>query len=109
MVSLVYGTVQIGLYFAVTYSEGVNIGSGVLIVIIIFGAIVAITALTVLGFCMFHVVLQTKGRTTKEFIKNKMPQATKEKNDLFGATPSYLDYNHVFSDENSVEARKHLN
>ncbi len=65
-----------------------------LMLVIFFGIPACIVAVLLFGFLIFHLCLQCKGKTTREYLKNKpvVIDQTEQDNDGWDSTPQYLDY-----------------
>ena len=63
-------------------------------IILLFGIPSVLLTLVLLGFFIFHIFLRCKGKTTREYLKNRSTKQDehKETNDCFYTTPSYLDF-----------------
>ena len=69
----------------------------------------SILALTLIGFGIFHCILQAKGRTTREFIKKLPTQSTKiQSNEWTTVSQPFLDYSHTITEEEASTAKTKL-
>lgn len=103
--------IQAVVYFAVKSAkqeeENKEPSTGILIVLYIVGGLMALLTLTLMGFCLFHLFLQCRNKTTREFVKKidnarnyqtsgqPVPVECKNyENDWVGVSSSFVKFNH---------------
>jgi membrane protein DedA with SNARE-associated domain len=101
--TIIYFLVQFviyAIYLTGSFAAGAHKDNKILIIIAcIFGIPIGILALVLFGFWMFHCVLQIKGKTTREYLKQKERKSSDistqfSKNEWFDYTPPILDYSY---------------
>lgn len=113
-ISLLFFGMQAIIFFVYLFKDPAEgTPTWVLIIILVFGIPIGILALTLIGFGIFHCILQAKGRTTREFIK-KLPKNEIEAEiesstrDWMTLSKPYLDFSRKIT-ENDVNIILALN
>lgn len=109
MISLIYLAVQAVVYFAVKDDANNNDSpsSAVKILLLIVGVLLGFLAIILFGFCLFHLWLQMRNKTTREFIKkagsssnsNNNLDSMQAGNDWLGVSKPMVDYSHKLTEE----------
>ena len=109
-ISLLFFGMQAIIFFVYLFKDPAEgTPTWVLIIILVFGIPIGILALTLIGFGIFHCILQAKGRTTREFIKKLPTQSTKiQSNEWTTVSQPFLDYSHTITEEEASTAKTKL-
>lgn len=85
VISVVYLIVQAIIYFSVS-NESKNSGNNateapsttIIVILAVFGIPIGILLLVLIGFLIFHCVLKARGKTTREFVKDRRANTEKK-------------------------------
>lgn len=87
VISVVYLIVQAIIYFSVSNeskASGNNVSEApsttIIVILAVFGVPIGILLLVLIGFLIFHCVLKARGKTTREFVKDRRANTQKKSN-----------------------------
>jgi hypothetical protein len=85
VISVAFLIIQAIIYFSISNDASTNVNDGtakpsttIIVIMAVFGVPIGLLLLTLIGFLIFHCILKARGKTTREFIKDRRAETAQE-------------------------------